>query len=44
MKNSIKLLAVLLLTAVVFSLSACGKVSAPEPIEGSGYPHTYPRR
>lgn len=26
------------------SLSACGKVSAPEPIVGSGYPHTYPSR
>lgn len=26
------------------SLSACGKMSAPEPLPGSGYPHTYPRQ
>ncbi len=25
-------------------LSACGKMSAPEPFEGSGYPHSYPKR
>lgn len=25
------------------NLSACGKVSAPVPLEGSGYPHSYPR-
>lgn len=25
-------------------LSACGKMSVPEPIEGSGYPHSYPKR
>lgn len=24
-------------------LSSCGKLSAPVPIEGSGYPHSYPR-
>ena len=29
---------------VVFGLSACGKVSKSVPVEGSGYPHTYPRR
>ncbi len=33
-----------LLTALIFNISACGKVSSPSPIEGSGYPHTYPRR
>lgn len=36
------LLIFLMLSAVV--LSACGKMSAPEPFEGSGYPHTYPKR
>ncbi len=28
----------------MLSLNACGKMSAPEPFEGSGYPHTYPKR
>ena len=28
---------------VLIGLSACGKVSSPVPLEGSGYPHTYPR-
>lgn len=27
---------------VLFSISACGRYSAPSPVEGSGYPHTYP--
>ncbi len=36
------LLVLSLLLAV--SLSGCGKVSAPEPVVGSGYPHTYPSR
>lgn len=26
------------------SLSGCGKVSNLTPIEGSGYPHSYPRK
>ena len=25
------------------SLTACGKMASPEPYEGSGYPHSYPR-
>lgn len=29
---------------VLLQLGACGKVSAPEPFEESGYPHSYPRR
>lgn len=32
----------ILLLAIVANLSACGKVSAPVPLEGSGYPHSYP--
>lgn len=36
------LLVLSLLLAI--SLSACGKVSVPEPVVGSGYPHTYPSR
>lgn len=34
---------ILVLSLIMFSLSGCGKKSAPMPIEGSGYPHTYPR-
>ena len=36
----------ILLFLAVFStgcLTACGKGSAPVPIEGSGYPHSCPR-
>lgn len=44
MKNSVKILALFLIAAAAISLSACGKVSSPEPIQGSGYPHSYPRR
>ncbi len=30
--------------ALILLSSACGKISDPVPIEGSGYPHSYPRR
>jgi len=43
MKKS-AVLTVFAVLALVVGLSACGKVSAPEPLEGSGYPHSYPRR
>lgn len=43
MKNFCKLISILLLAFFVLQLSGCGKVSNPEPIEGSGYPHKYPR-
>ncbi len=39
-----KYLFALCLMAAALSVCACGKVSAPEPLEGSGYPHSYPRR
>ena len=42
MKKS-SICAVLVVLALVMCLGACGKVSSPEPLEGSGYPHTYPR-
>ena len=38
-----KILVILFLAVVIFSLTACGKVSNPSPLEGSGYPHSYPR-
>lgn len=38
-----KIWAVLFIFSLLaFGLSACGKVSAPKPYEGSGYPHGYP--
>lgn len=27
---------------MLLAVSACGRYSAPSPVEGSGYPHTYP--
>ena len=41
MKNGLRVLAFI---ALVFCIASCGKMSEPSPIEGSGYPHTYPRR
>lgn len=43
MRNFCNLVSALLIAFAVFQLSGCGKVSNPEPIEGSGYPHKYPR-
>ena len=43
MKNFCKLISILVCAFLVLQLSGCGKVSNPEPIEGSGYPHNYPR-
>ena len=40
MKQMLKLL---LLLGFVLSVSACGKISDPKPVENSGYPHVYPR-
>jgi hypothetical protein len=38
---------IILLVAVIgtlaLSLSACGRYSAPSPVEGSGFPHQYPK-
>lgn len=44
MKYILRALVFSLLLTAVASLSACGKMSAPSPIEGSGYPHEYPHR
>ena len=42
MNNKVFLCAVL--AVVIFAgLAGCGKISKPEPYEGSGYPHSYPR-
>ncbi len=37
-----KYLSLLLLLGTICVVS-CGKLAAPEPVPGSGYPHTYPR-
>ena len=34
----------LMLFVLLLGIAACGKMSDPLPMEGSGYPHTYPRR
>ncbi len=39
-----KLKLCLLFWLAAVCLGACGKMSAPEPVPGSGYPHTYPSR
>lgn len=43
MKNFFKLVSLVLISLMVLEVSGCGKVSNPKPIEGSGYPHKYPR-
>ena len=43
MNYLIKAFAAVLLFAAVIHLSACGKMSNPSPLEGTGYPHDYPR-
>ena len=44
MKKIVKLPSLLIMMSLLLFITACGKMSPPEPIEGSGYPHTYPRR
>ena len=43
MKHGKKFFALALALLISFALSSCGKASGPSPIDGSGYPHTYPR-
>ena len=44
MKNIYKtLLLFMLLLSLTMALAACGRYSAPYPVEGSGFPHNYPR-
>lgn len=33
-----------ILFIVVLTLVGCGKMSAPQIYEGSGYPHSYPQK
>ena len=43
MKHIKKIFIYSLFASCVLSIAACGKMSDPKPISGSGYPHTYPR-
>jgi len=38
------ILTILIIAIATFSLTACGKRSAPKAYQDSGYPHTYPRK
>lgn len=44
MKSLQKILLIICMFAGFCALSACGRYSAPSPIEGSGYPHNYPNQ
>lgn len=44
MRYVFKFFSILLLATAILGTTACGKVSAPVPLEDSGYPHSYPRR
>lgn len=39
----ISVIKIFLAAIIICNLAACGKMSAPSPYEGSGYPHTYPK-
>ena len=43
MKLSAKICLFVALAFVAIAVCACGKTSSPSPMDGSGYPHTYPR-
>lgn len=38
------LMTIMLVAVMAGMVSACGKMSENEPVPGSGYPHSYPRR
>ena len=42
MKNFYSLIVVFCMIVGTLTLTSCGKVSAPSPIEGSDYPRSYP--
>ncbi len=43
MKDLVKFLMFFSVFFFILYISGCGRISANVPIEGSGYPHTYPR-
>jgi len=44
MNVSAKIFLFLMLVFVTISVCSCGKASRPSPLEGSGYPHSYPKK
>lgn len=42
MKKFQKIVLCICLFILLVLLNACGRYSAPSPIEGSGFPHNYP--
>lgn len=38
-----KTIKIMMAMALIVSIAACGKAAKPDPIEGSGYPHAYPK-
>ena len=44
MKSLQKILFIICLLSGLTAIAACGRYSAPSPIEGSGYPHNYPNQ
>lgn len=44
MKFISAVITVLLLSVTILTITSCGKMSENRPIEGSGYPHIYPRK
>ena len=43
MKYLVKFLMIFSVFFSILYVSGCGKISPNVPIEGSGYPHSYPR-
>lgn len=43
MQKISKVLLLLALSLSLLGVVSCGKVSRTVPVEGSGYPHSYPR-
>lgn len=44
MHNCPKIILAVLFLSAILGVTACGKMSDPVTIEGSGYPHDYPRQ
>ena len=38
-----KILLIAVICGISFCVTSCGRYSAPQPVEGSGYPHNYPQ-
>ena len=43
MKYLVKFLMIFSVFFLMIWMSGCGRISSNVPIEGSGYPHSYPR-